>query len=190
LKTRLCFGLIALAMMTGCAKDPKAVIASHEHERFLGDKVQYEPKIGKDYWVRIPVFLCAKPAGDPEGECTLVAETAKLKPDGIEQGMFGYPYFHVALTDGGTGYVNASAFAVDVTETDLEKTAAECKRRGNPRVGMTAKQVRATCWGDPSHVDHRETARGVSERYVYGKGRYVLLHNGVVTSVQMSGTLR
>jgi hypothetical protein len=25
--------------------------------------------------------------------------------------------------------------------------AAECKRRGDPRVGMTAEQVEATCWG-------------------------------------------
>ena len=76
------------------------------------------------------------------------------------------------------------------TDIDPAVAAAECKRRGDPRVGMTAKQVRATCWGDPDHVDRGETARGVAERYVYGRGRYVLLHNGVVTSVQISGRLR
>jgi len=190
LRTHLIFSAIAFAVISGCAKDSKAIIASYDHEKFLREKAQYEPEIGKDLWVRIPVFLCTKPASNPEGECTLVAVTTKLQPDGIEEGMFGNPYYHVKLADGRTGYVNASSFAVETTEVDLQKAAADCKRRGNPRVGMTAKQVRATCWGDPSHVDHRETVRGVSERYVYGKGRYVLLHNGVVTSVQMGGTLR
>jgi hypothetical protein len=47
-----------------------------------------------------------------------------------------------------------------------------------------------TCWGKPIRVDRRETARGVTERYVYSKTRFVLLHNGIVTSVQISGTLR
>lgn len=184
------FSVVVLAAMTGCAKDPKAVIASYDHEKFLHEKAKYEPEIGKDLWVRIPVFLCTKPASNPEGECTLVAVTTKLQPDGIEEGMFGNPYYHVKLADGRTGYVNASTFAVETTENDLEKAAAECKRRGEPRVGMTAKQVEATCWGKPGHVDRRETARGVAERYAYGRDRKLILHNGVVTSVQMSGTLR
>ncbi|MFZ0988154.1 MAG: hypothetical protein WAN27_10520 [Xanthobacteraceae bacterium] len=55
---------------------------------------------------------------------------------------------------------------------------------------MTRKQVEETCWGKPDQVDRRETARGVTERYVYGKSRFVLLHNGTVTSVQFSGRLR
>jgi len=45
---------------------------------------------------------------------------------------------------------------------------------------MTARQVEATCCGKPDRVD----------RYVYGKSRFVLLHNGIVTSVQVSGALR
>jgi hypothetical protein len=52
------------------------------------------------------------------------------------------------------------------TDVDPMQTAAECTRRGNPRVGMSAKQVVATCWGEPDRVDHRETKRGVSERYI------------------------
>jgi hypothetical protein len=54
---------------------------------------------------------------------------------------------------------------------------------------MSAKQVLATCWGKPEHVDRRETTQGITERYVYEDGR-VILHNGIVTSVQTSGTLR
>jgi hypothetical protein len=189
LKTRLLLYVVALVLLTSCAKDPNAVIASYDHEKFLRDKVQYEPKIGKDYWVQRPVFLCAKPARDPDGECGLLTATTKLEPDGIEQGTFGNPYFHVRLADGRTGYIEVTNFIALTTDIDLEKAAAECKRRGEPRIGMSAKQVLATCWGKPEQVDRRETARGVTERYVYDNGR-VVLHNGVVTSVQISGTLR
>jgi hypothetical protein len=55
---------------------------------------------------------------------------------------------------------------------------------------MMRKQVEETCWGKPDRVDRRETARGVTERYVYGKSRFVLLRNGIVTSIQISGRLR
>jgi len=177
-------------MMTGCAKDPKAVTASYDHEKFLRDKAQYEPIIEKDYWVALPVLLCTKPASNPEGDCIVLAVTTKLQPDGIEEGMFGHPYYHVKLADGRAGYVDASSFKMQTTDTDLEKAEADRRRRGEPRVGMSRKQVEATCWGKPGRVDRRETARGVTERYVYGKTRFVLLHNGIVTSVQISGRLR
>jgi hypothetical protein len=55
----LIFSIIAFAVISGCAKDPKAIIASYDHEKFLREKAQYEPEIGKDLWVRIPVF-CAR----------------------------------------------------------------------------------------------------------------------------------
>jgi len=54
---------------------------------------------------------------------------------------------------------------------------------------MTAKQVEATCWGKPDHVDRLKTAQGTTDRYVYDQGR-VILKNGIVTSVKISGTLR
>ena len=68
--------------------------------------------------------------------------------------------------------------------------AAECKRRGDPRVGMTAEQVKASCWGKPGHVNRTHTADGISDQYVYGDGRYVDLRDGIVTSIQGAGTLR
>src|SRR5205823_238804 len=106
-----------------------------------------------------------------------------------EQGFRGHPYFHVKLIDGRTGYAPASQFG-SLADVDPAIIAAECKRRGNPRVGMSAKQVEAPGWGKPGHVDRRETARGISDGSAYGNGRYVILRNGIVTSVQMSGTLR
>jgi hypothetical protein len=85
LKTPLLLCVVALVLLTSCAKDPNAVIASYDHEKFLRDKVQYEPKIGKDYWVQRPVFLCAKPARDPDGECGLLAVTTKLEQTGSKK---------------------------------------------------------------------------------------------------------
>jgi hypothetical protein len=114
---------------------------------------------------------------------------SKLQLDGIERGVTSAAYYHVKLEDGRTGYISAFDLVRFGTDVDPAQAAAECKRRGNPRVGMTAKQVRATCWGEPDHVDRKETARGVTERYVYDTGR-VILHNGIATSVQISGTLR
>jgi hypothetical protein len=54
---------------------------------------------------------------------------------------------------------------------------------------MTAKQVETTCWGKPDQVDRLKTMRGTTDRYVYDQGR-VILKNGIVTSVKISGTLR
>jgi hypothetical protein len=56
--------------------------------------------------------------------------------------------------------------------------------------GMTAKQVEATCWGKPNHVNRTETAGVIFDQYVYSDSRYVYLQNGVVTSIQATGTLR
>lgn len=132
MKTRLLLSVAALAVLTGCAKNPKAVIPSY-HEKFLRDKSQYEPIVEKDYWAAMPVLLCTKPAPNPEGgDCIALAVTTKLRPDAIEEGMFGQPYYHVKLADGRAGYVDASAFKSQTTETDLEKAEANCIRPWRP----------------------------------------------------------
>jgi hypothetical protein len=111
----------------------------------------------------------------------------QLELDGIERGITSDAHYHVKLEDGRTGYIEAFGL---ITDVDPAQAVAECKRRGDPRVGMLAKQVVATCWGKPDHVDRRETARGISERYVYSKGEYVILHNGIVTAVETRGRFR
>jgi hypothetical protein len=78
-------------------------------------------------------------------------------------------------------------FGVSASETDPAIAAAECKRRGEPRLGMNAKQLEATCWGKPDHINRRQTAKGIRDQYVYLSGRYVDLHNGIVTSIDQGG---
>lgn len=188
MKTQLGFGLAALVVLTGCAQRATVSIQSTENESYLREKAEYEPNIGKAYWTKTLVFLCGAP--DKLGaNCDPIVNGTKLQADGLEQGKYGMPYYHVTLSDGRAGYVMAVELKVGTTDIDPAIAAAECKRRGEPRVGMSAKQLVATCWGKPDRVDRKETTRGVTDRYAYSNGR-VILHNGIVTSVQTSGTLR
>ena len=186
LKTRLCFGLIAFAVVTGCVKRPPPVDFEKE---FLDERAKYAPNIGKTYWLLGVRSLCPTSTTNVI-DCTSVPPGTKLQTDGIERGVTSDAYYHVTLEDGRTGYIAAFGLLRFATDVDPTQAAADCKRRGEPRLGMTAKQVVATCWGKPDRVDRRETARGVTERYVYGKSRFILLHNAIVTSVQVSGRLR
>ena len=186
MKTRLCFGLIALAVMAGCVKRPPPVDFEKE---FLEEKAKYEPNIGKTYWLLGSRFLCPTSTTNVI-DCTSIPPSTKLQTDGIQRGITSNAYYHVTLEDGRTGYIGAFELLRFATDVDPAQAAADCKRRGDPRIGMTARQVVPTCWGKPERVDHRETARGITERYVYGRNRHLLLHNGIVTSVQISGTLR
>ena len=187
MKTHLFFCLAALLALTGCAS--KATVPPFENEIFLREKAEFEPSIGKDFWIKTIAFLCNAP-GSVGAHCDPILTNTKLHTDSLEQGAYGTPYYHVTLSDSRSGYIVAAELMIGATGSDPALAAAECKRRGDPRIGMSAKQVRASCWGDPDRVDRRQTARGVSERYVYGKSRFVLLHNGIVTSVQTSGRLR
>ena len=150
--------------------------------------------VGKDYWITVAQF-CEK--ASLVGNCTILDDGAPphptppdvhLKIDGLVSGLGG-PFYHVVLDDGRTGYIWAD-YLRSGTDIDPVKAAADCKRRGDPRIGMSAKQVEATCWGKPDHVNRSETAGTIFDQYVYGDTRYVYLTNGVVTSIQTSGKLR
>ena len=83
MKTRLCFGLIALAVMTGCAnRTPPGVDFEKD---FLQEKAKYEPNIGKTYWLLAISFLCPT-ATTNVLHCTSIPEGRKLQPDGIGTG--------------------------------------------------------------------------------------------------------
>jgi hypothetical protein len=185
-RTQIFSIVIVLSVTSGCANKPPGVDFEKD---YLQEKARYEANLGKTYWLMSPDHLCPR-ATTNLIDCELLPTGTKLQPDGIERGITSDAHYHVQLEDGRTGFISAFDLVAFGTDIDPAKAAAECTRRGDPRVGMTAKQVASTCWGEPSHVDRRETARGTTERYVYAKGRYVILHNGVVTSVQTSGSAR
>ena len=69
----------------------------------------------------------------------------------------------------------------------MSAAAAECERRGQPRIGMSPDQLSETCWHDPIHIVKRTTASGVEElNYVYGNGRSLRITNGMVSEIMQA----
>jgi hypothetical protein len=194
---RSCLPLLALALAgCGSAQQQLQLQQPTNPQTYAQEKARYERNVGKVYWVAGALRFCPVP-NLINTKCQVLGE-GHLKIDGIEQGFTETPagnlparerYYHVTLHDGRTGYILTADLTAHGGDIDPEMAAADCKRRGDPRVGMTATQVEATCWGKPGHVN-RTQAGGISDQYVYGDGRYVDLRDGIVTSIQGTGTLR
>jgi hypothetical protein len=195
---RSCLPLLAFAL-AGCGSAQQQLQLQHQTnpQTYAQEKAQYERNVGKGYWIASALRFCPVP-NRINTKCQILGD-GYLKIDGIEHGITEAPagnlpsrerYYHVTLHDGRTGYILTADLMEHGADIDPEMAAAECKRRGDPRVGMTATQVEATCWGKPGHVNRTHTAGGISDQYVYGDGRYVDLQDGIVTSIQDTGTLR
>lgn len=175
--------MIVLAVLSGCAPSLKSDATGAIDQT----------NVGKDYWLTGTVHFC--PAPNVSAKCQDLAE-GHLKTDGVQKGVKETPlgsiassqsYYHVILNDGRAGYIETSELAAHGTDTDPVK--ADCKRRGDPRIGMSAQQVEATCWGKPDQVNHSEKEGAAFDQYVYGnKNKYVYLRNGVVVSIQAIGS--
>jgi hypothetical protein len=195
---RSCLLLLAFAL-AGCGSAQQQLQLQHQTNprTYAQEKARYERNVGKVYWVAGSLRFCPVP-NLINTKCQILGE-GLVKIDGVEQGITETPagnlqarerYYHVTLHDGRTGYILTADLTARGAEIDPEMAAAECKRRGDPRVGMTAEQVEASCWGKPGHVNRTHTAGGISDQYVYGDGRYVDLRDGIVTSIQGTSTLR
>jgi hypothetical protein len=137
-----------------------------------------DPFIGKDLWVPA-ASLCEKPDLLNKSCTQVLGPDLHLKIDDAKWANGNF-YYHVTLDDGRTGYALTTLVLKFATEMD----PAECKRRGEPRIGMTYKQVEASCWGKPKDVNRTQTVNGETDQLVYNEGHYVYLHNGIVTAVQ------
>jgi hypothetical protein len=195
---RSCLPLLAFAL-AGCGSAQQQLQLQHQTnpQTYAQEKARYERSVGKGYWIASALRFCPVP-NLINTKCQTLGD-GYLKIDGIEHGITETPagnlpsrerYYHVTLHDGRTGYILTADLMTHGAEIDPEMAAAECKRRGDPRVGMTASQVEATCWGKPGHVNRTHTADGISDQYVYGDGRYVDFRDGIVTSIQGPDTLR
>jgi hypothetical protein len=104
-------------------------------------------------------------------------------------------FYQVSLENGQKGYVKASDLEERGTTVDpaisAAKAAADCKRRGDPRIGMTVEHVIATCWGKPESVNRTQVGAHVHDQFVYSsRGAYLYFDDGVLTSAQTTGPLR
>jgi len=97
------------------------------------------------------------------------------------------PYFHIVMDGGRSGFVSAVILSSATTNIDPVTAAAECKKKGGPKLGMTAAQVKASCWGPPLLVNAKMRKTGKYEQYVYGDRKFVQIRDGIVRSVSVKG---
>jgi hypothetical protein len=154
---------------------------------------KYNGYIGKEYWITaILVRLCEGPSSL---HCLqFLPKGTHLKVDGLVPNhsevagtSIDNPYFHVVLDDGHAGFASAVILTNAIAVIDPAITTAECKKKGGPRIGMTAAQVKVSCWGPPKYVNVKARTTGKYEQYVYGDNKFVYLRDGIVTSVSIKG---
>jgi hypothetical protein len=183
---------ITLCGLAGCAAAPKPDLTPVTSSP-LPSMQKYNGYIGKDYWVIVGVLqLCEVPTNLHCLE--FLQRGTHLKIDGLvpnhsEVGSTSIddPYFHVVLDDGRSGFVDGTLLSMGTTTVDPKAAAAECKKRGDPKLGMNAAQVAASCWGPPNYVNTKIRKTGKYEQYVYGDNKFVYLRDGVVTSISVKG---
>ncbi len=187
-KFQVLFARVALCGLAGCATTPK-VDSTPVASSPLPSMQKYDGYIGRDYWVTSHILqLCERPTGI--GCSEFLQPGTHLKVDGLVPNhsevagtSIDNPYFHIVMDDGRSGFADPVILAMATTTVDPAVAAADCKKKGDPRIGMTATQVAATCWGRPAYVNTKIRKDGKYEQYVYGDEKFVSLRNGIVTSI-------
>jgi hypothetical protein len=156
-------------------------------------------RIGQHYWPTRTLPVCDRPRPD-SNLCVDHTDGFVVTGAGSDGKI---AYFQVKADNGGAGYIKYTfndALSIEdpvakrkneeAERAERQRADAECKRRGQPRTGMSLAQVRATCWGEPNHVNRTEGITAIHDQLVHNNDRYIYMTNGIVTSIQSSGTLR
>lgn len=186
------FASAALYGLAACSTAPKVDFTPVTSSPLPGMQ-KYNSYIGKDYWVSSNSFqLCEAPTSLHCLE--FLRPGTHLKVDGIVPNHseiagtpVDEPYFHIVMDDGRSGFADAVLLPTATTTVDPIVAAAKCKKKGDPKPGMNAAQVAATCWGPPTYVNTKIRQSGNYVQYVYGDNKFVYLRNGIVTSVSVKG---
>jgi hypothetical protein len=189
-KFQVLFASVALCGLAGCATAPKVDFTPVANSP-LPSMQKYNGYIGKDYWVTGHVLqLCERPTGVSCQD--FLQPGTHLKVDGLVPNhferagtSFDEPYFHIVMDDGRSGFVDPVILPMATTTVDPAVAAAQCVRKGDPKIGMSAAQVAASCWGRPIYVNTRIRSGGRYEQYVYADNKFVYLRNGIVTSISI-----
>ena len=188
----LIFACAAFCGLAGCATAPKVDLTPVASSP-LPSMQKYNDYVGKDYWVTgNMVQLCEGPS---TGHCLQFLQPGThLKVDGLVPNhsesagtVSDQPYFHIALDDGRSAFVDAVILTNSTTTIDPATALAECKKKGGPKLGMTAAQVKASCWGPPAYVNAKVRKTGKYEQYLYRDNKFVYFRDGKVTSISVKG---
>jgi hypothetical protein len=187
----LIFACVTLCGLADCEAAPKIDLTPVTSSP-LPSMQKYNGYVGKDYWLTALLRLCEGPSSL---HCLQFLQSGmRVKVDGLVPNhsevagtSIDDPYFHIAIEGGRSGFVSAVILTNATTNVDPVTAAAECKTKGNPKLGMTAAQVKASCWGSPVNVNVKVRATGTYEQYVYRDNKSVYLRDGIVTSVSVKG---
>lgn len=110
-----------------------------------------------------------------KGECRMIADGgmgtyAFVDRDGSVE-FFSY------------GRTPTSSSTADKYET-LYRQPDDFSFPTEPKIGMTAEEVRNSTWGEPKKINTTVTAYHTTEQWCYSDYRYVYLEDGIVTSIQ------
>jgi hypothetical protein len=193
-KFQLIFAGVVLCAVAGCSTAPQVDLTPVQSSP-LPSMQKYNDFVGKEYWARgSGLQFCKAPTSLNCLE--FLQPGTHLKVDGLVPNhseiagtstSVDRPYFHIVLDDGRSGFADAVIFPSFTTTVDPVVAAAECKKKGDPKLGMNAAQVKATCWGSPSYVNTKIRQSGKYEQYAYGENKFVYFRNGIVTSVSVKG---
>lgn len=147
--------------------------------------------VGKRLWVVIPAGnLNTVEVTFSRGDWT-TSRTLKLRSGAsfvviaMTKANVGSDEYKVRLDDGRTGWVSSSdPFLIDYNPVARAKAAAaECTRRGEPKIGMSRSELVETCWRKPLRVVKKITAAGTEEIFLYGGGRVVKMQDGKIVEI-------
>jgi hypothetical protein len=173
----LIFACVTLGGVTAYGAAPKVDLTPVTSSP-LPSMQKYNGYVGKDYWITALLRLCEGPSSL---HCLQFLQSGiRVKVDGLVPNhsevagtSIDDPYFHIVMDGGRSGFVSAVILSSATTNIDPAAAAAECKKKGGPKLGMTAAQVKASCWGPPLPVNAKMRKTGKYEQYVSGDGKFV-----------------
>jgi hypothetical protein len=183
------FASVAFCCLAACSASRPQVDFTPVAHSDIPSMQQYNGYIGNDYWaIRNTVEKCPSPTITSCYEVLKVGTHMKvdgLVPNHYERNgvNFDEPFFHIILDDGTGAFTDARTFAFGTKNTD---PVEECRKKGDPKLGMNAKQVAASCWGPPLYVNTSKHKNGTYEQFIYGDRKSIYLKNGIVTSVDVN----
>lgn len=97
-----------------------------------------------------------------------------------------YGQTRYVLEIGSDGLLYVSNYGSDDTRDIYEKYSDNLEipqETEEPRIGMSADDVKNSTWGYPKKVNKTTTSQGTSEQWVYDYG-YIYITNGIVYAIQ------
>ena len=72
---------------------------------------------------------------------------------------------------------------IEETKKQLEQKRKQEYLANEPRIGMTADEVKKSNWGSPNKINKTTYEWGVTEQWCYSKNRYIYLEDGIVIAI-------